>query len=104
MSRTGSPLSRRRRASCCWCEVSFGLRPSFTPRALLAAFGWIVASRGVYAANNSRSQRGLLFLGLFSAECLTRHRARLGPINAKTDVSSDSCSHEREASGKGDYG
>jgi len=38
MSRTvSSPASRRRIASLTWCRVSFGLRPSFTPRALARA-------------------------------------------------------------------
>ena len=32
MSRIASPFCLRRRAPCCWCGVSFGLRPSFTPR------------------------------------------------------------------------
>ena len=34
MSRIGSPSFLRRRASCCWCAVSFGRRAGLTPRFL----------------------------------------------------------------------
>ena len=95
MSVTVSPASRRASASRCWCGVSFGLRPSFTPGLLLAPNLLQFSRELTHARTRQVLQEQSASTGRAASSCRPRHPQVIEiPLLAPRSWSGHSTDHE----------